>query len=292
MKTKRNRIWIFLFILPTVVLFGVIFAYSLMNLVYTSFYDWAIGWDMVFIGFDNYRRLFQTRDFIAAINNTLIWVALQTTVHVFIGLVVALILFKRQFYWKFVRTAYMLPNIISSAALGMLWMLLFNAHFGGVNNLIRLLGFEDFNHNWFMHHSTAFWAVSMIWLPYAAVVTILILSEITAIDESIFEAAKIDGASDFKLNVYILVPLLRNILATCMILAATSTLQRMDIIFMTTRGGPGNRTLNMAFYVYRTAMVDNNFGLANAAGTLMVLFGSLLIGLIFWLFKMGKSQTN
>ena len=289
---KKNIKWLIIFLLPTLALFVLVFVASLVRLVHTSFFDWTLGYDMEFSGFANYFQLFKTRDFLAAAKNTLIWVVLQSTVHVFIGLLVALILFKKQFYWKFIRTVYMFPNIICSAALGMLYLCILNPEFGGVNRLVRSLGFTDFAQNWFMDFRTAFLSVTMTWLPYAAVVTILILAEIAAIEESVIESAKIDGASDLKINLYIIIPMLRNVLATCVIMAATSMLQKMDVLYMTTQGGPGNHTLNMAYYIYRTALVDNNFGLANAAGTVMVLFGIVLVMILSRVFRIGTSNIS
>lgn len=287
---KKNGFWIAIFLIPTLLLFALIFAASLATLIKTSFDQWMVGQKTSFVGFENYKNLFfNDPDFWTATKNTLIWVILQSTLHVLIGLVVALILSRKEFYWKFTRTVYMIPNIISSAAFGMLYLSLLNPEFGGLNQLIRFIGFKDFGINWFMDYSTSFFAVTMTWLPYAAVVTILVLSEMAAIPDSIFESAKIDGATEFKTNIYITIPMLKNILGTCVIVAATSMLQKMDIIFMTTSGGPGNNTLNLPFYIYRTALVDNNFGYANTIGTVLVVFGIFMIAAVYKLFRMGNS---
>lgn len=287
---KIQKKWLIVFLLPATALFIFIYAVPLVMLVATSFTDWVVASRPVFNGLENYIRLFaQDKQFLRAGWNTIIWMILQSTVHVGIGVLTALILERKRFYWKFVRTVYMFPNIISSAAIGMMFVMILNPSFGAVNSLLHILGFENLP-NWFMDPRTAFWAVTFTWLPYAATVTILVMAEMTSMDSSIMEAAKIDGATEFQTNVYIVLPLMKNIIGTSTILAATSMLQKVDIIMMTSRGGPGDRTLNLPMYVYNTAFTSNNFGLANTAGIIMILLGLLAVSIINKVFGMNKKE--
>lgn len=256
----------------------------------SSFTQWRLASKTEFVGLGNYINLFTDSDFLKALSNTAIWTLLQSTVHIFIGVTFALILAKKEFYWKFARTAYMVPNIICSAAIGMVYLSIFNPKFGAVNSIIRALGVEDFSQNWFMDYSSAFFTVTMTWLPFAGIVSILVLAEIGAIPESILESAKIDGANDFKTNIYIVLPLLKNIIGTCVIVAATSMLKNFDIIFMTTNGGPENTTLNLPLYIYKTSMLENNYGYANTIGAFLILFGIIMLVAINKIFKMGQSD--
>lgn len=288
---SKNKRYITLFLLPTVALFIMIYAVSLVILSGTSFTEWSAGRKPAFTGLDNYIQLFSSdSDFRKSALNTGIWVVLQSTIHVAIGTLFAIILSMKEFYWKFARTVYMFPNIISGAAVGMLFLCMLNPDFGAVNSIARLFGNTDYAQNWFMDYATAFFSVTMTWLPYAAVVTILILAEIAAIPESLYESARIDGASTFKINLYIILPMLRNIIGTCVILSGTSMLQKMDIILMTTGGGPGNETMNLPIYIYKTALMDNNFGYSNAVGVLLIGFGLMFVLLCRNLFRIGSSQ--
>lgn len=288
MKARKSILT--LFVLPASILFLFIFGQSLVVLFGTSFTQWAIGTKPVFIGFGNYISLLGDADFKRAFLNTVIWILLQSTVHVLIGLLVALILARQKFYWKFIRTVYMLPNIVSAAAVGIMFTILLNPQFGIVNELIRHMGFTDFNQNWFMDKDTAFWAVTIIWLPYAATVTILTLAEINAIDPAIMEAAKVDGANEWQINTRVILPMLRNIIGTGVMLAATSMLQKIDTLMMTTQGGPLNYTLNMPLYIYQTALTNNDFGRANAAGVYLIILGFITVILINRIFRLGKSD--
>ncbi|NQX44735.1 sugar ABC transporter permease [Paenibacillus tritici] len=289
---RKNRGYITLFLLPTVLLFILVYAVSLVMLFGTSFTEWSAGRSPVFIGLTNYIKLFtDDADFRQSALNTGIWVVLQSTIHVAIGTLFAIILSMKEFYWKFARTVYMFPNIISGAAVGMLFLCMLNPDFGAVNSIARLFGNADYSQNWFMDYATAFFSVTMTWLPYAAVVTILILAEIAAIPESLYESARIDGASTLKINLYIVIPMLRNIIGTCVILSGTSMLQKMDIILMTTGGGPGNETMNLPIYIYKTALMDNNFGYSNSVGVFLIGFGLIFVLLCRNLFRIGSSQN-
>jgi raffinose/stachyose/melibiose transport system permease protein len=290
--TKNNRLNITLFLLPTILLFLVVYAVSLVILISSSFTDWSLGNKAAFNGLENYIKMFvHDADFTQSLVNTVLWIALQSTIHVIIGIVFALILAKKEFYWKFARTVFMIPNIISGAAVGMLFLCILNPQFGVVNSIIRLFGNKDYSQNWFMDYSTAFFSVTMTWLPYAAVVSILILAEIAAISKSVFESAKMDGANDFQTNIYIVIPMLRNIIGTCVMLAGINMVQRLDIIMMTTGGGPGNVTLNLPVYIYKTALIENNFSYANTLSVFLIGLGMVFILIIQRLFKIGNSYV-
>lgn len=286
--TKKKK-WIVIFLAPGLLLFVFIFLISIVQLGVTSFTDWTIGTDPVFSGLKNYIYLFtEDTEFQQSIINTLIWILLQSTVHVCIGTTLALILRKRKWYTNFMRGVFMIPNIISSAALGMLFLCIMNPQFGMVNNIIRMVTGTDFSQNWFLGADTAFFSVTLTWLPYAGLVTILVMAEMASIPEDIYEAARVDGATDFQIDIKIVLPLMRNIIGTATVLAATSMLQKLDIIMMTTNGGPAGKTMNMPMYLYQTALTDNNYGLANAQGVILIAIGLVVVGLIRGIYRMDK----
>ncbi|MCR4778514.1 MAG: sugar ABC transporter permease, partial [Lachnospiraceae bacterium] len=189
-----------------------------------------------------------------------------------------------------VRAIFFIPNVISSAALGMLFLCIMNPQYGLVNTLVTKISGNTFSQNWFMDPKTAFLSVTMTWLPYAGLVTILVMAEMSSISEDIYEAAKIDGASLFQTDIYVVLPLMKNIIGTSVVLAATSMLQKLDIIMMTTQGGPGSKTMNMPMYIYKTVFTNNNYGLANAQGVLLIILGVLALRIIRGLFKMDKKE--
>lgn len=288
-RNDHKKRWIVIFLFPGAVLFLFVYLVSIVNVFGTSFTGWRIGQSIRFNGLGNYISLFGSAKFGKALSINLIWILLQSTIHVAIGIVFALVTVRKRWYSKVSQTIFMLPNILSSAALGMLFYNIFNPMYGPVNKIIQLFGNKDFNINWFANSRTAFFAVTMTWLPFAAVIAILAAAELAAISEDIFEAAIIDGAGEFQMNWYIKLPLLKNAIGTGTILAATSMLQKMDILIMTSNGGPGNETMNLPLLIYLTAMQDNNFGLANACGVILILIGLASIGIINRIYQMNEA---
>ncbi len=287
----NRKKWAVLFLLPGILLFAFVFLGSLVVLFTTSFTDWAIGRKITFVGLKYSIDLFTgDKTFIESVKNTAIWIGLQSTFHVFTGTVVALILAKNKWYSSPVRAIFFIPNVISSAALGMLFLCIMNPQYGLVNTLVTKISGNTFSQNWFMDPKTAFLSVTMTWLPYAGLVTILVMAEMSSISEDIYEAAKIDGASLFQTDIYVVLPLMKNIIGTSVVLAATSMLQKLDIIMMTTQGGPGSKTMNMPMYIYKTVFTNNNYGLANAQGVLLIILGVLALRIIRGLFKMDKKE--
>ena len=171
----------------------------------------------------------------------------------------------------------------------MLFVMLLNPSFGIVNKGLEALGFQNLP-NWFSNSSTAFFAVTITWLPFAATVTILVMAEMTSLDVSILEAAKVDGATEFQTTIRIILPLMKNIIGTTTVLGATSMLQKLDILMMTTKGGPGDVTLNLPYFVYNTAFSAKQFGLANSVGVLMIIMGLIVVGIINRIYRVRKQD--
>jgi raffinose/stachyose/melibiose transport system permease protein len=290
---KKNKVWIILFLIPSILLFVVIFAYPLSNVFYTSLLkSTATSSKTYFNGLQNYIYLF-TKDkaFKAALINTSVWMLLQSTIHVFFGVVVALILSKKIRGWKFARAAFMIPNIISAAALGMLFMNILNPQIGFVNSFMKLIGWENFNVNWFADRSTAFFSVTTTWILYAGLICLLVMSEIGAIPDTVYESAKIDGANELQMDLYITLPNLKNIIGTGVIIAATSMITQFDLIYITTGGGPSNKTLNLGLYLYKVSNLEGNFGVSSAIGVTQIILGLIAVFFISKIFKIDEEHV-
>lgn len=293
MRTKNKGVWIALFTIPCMVLFALVYAAPIVTVAYTAFCDYSVFSGPVFTGLKNFVTIFSDEDFLAAIKNTLVWVVLQSTIHVSLGLIMALVLRRKPRGWKFVRTAYMIPNIIPTAATGVMFTLLLNPTFGIVQPVLDLLGIKvSMTPNLFGNSRYTFWTVTMTWILYSGFNTIIFLAEMGAIDKEIYEAARVDGAKPWQLDRYITLPLMKNIFGTCVTLASVAMVSQFDIIYMTTKGGPGNSTLNLPIYLYKAATLENNYGKANAVGVVQIVIGLLLVVLIQRLFAQKKEKME
>lgn len=288
----KQGLIIFLFLLPTLIMFGLVYLWPLILSIISSFCRWNGFEAMQFIGFNNYIELFQDDDFLAALKNTLIWALCAAFIHVPWGVLVALVLSKKMRGWKFVRSSFMIPNIISQSGMALLFMFIFKPDAGILNSIIRVFAGDDFNINWLYDKRTALFSLTQMWLWFAAVITLITIAELLSISPELYEAAKIDGANVWQIDFYINIPLLRNIIGTGMIVAITSVFKMFDIIYMTTNGGPGNATINLAVMSVNAIVVQNRYGYANAIGVMMLLMGVAVMLLIQKGMKTDRSTAD
>ena len=292
MNTKNQKIWIFLFTIPCMILFALVYAAPIITVFYTSLCDYTAFNSPAFQGIKNFITIFSDSDFICSIRNTLLWVVLQSTIHVGVGLAMALVLRRKPKGWKFARTAYMIPNIIPTAATGVMFTLLLNPMFGIVKPIMDFLGIDyAMVPNLFGNSRYAFWTVTATWIFYSGFNTIIFLAEMGAVSKEIYEAAAIDGATPWQADRYITLPLMRNVCGTCVTLASVAMVSQFDIIYMTTKGGPGTSTLNLPIYLYKAATLENNYGKANAVGVVQIIIGITLVILIKGLFREKKEAA-
>ena len=274
------------------ILFALVYAAPIITVFYTSLCDYTAFNSPAFQGIKNFITIFSDSDFICSIRNTLLWVVLQSTIHVGVGLAMALVLRRKPKGWKFARTAYMIPNIIPTAATGVMFTLLLNPMFGIVKPIMDFLGIDyAIVPNLFGNSRYAFWTVTATWIFYSGFNTIIFLAEMGAVSKEIYEAAAIDGATPWQADRYITLPLMRNVCGTCVTLASVAMVSQFDIIYMTTKGGPGTSTLNLPIYLYKAATLENNYGKANAVGVVQILIGITLVILIKGLFREKKEAA-
>lgn len=293
MSIRNKKKWIVLFILPCMLLFCLVYAAPIIMVLYTSLCNYTVSTSPVLLGLNNFQEIFQDEAFRISIVNTLKWVLIQSTFYVTLGLVMALVLRRKPKGWKIVRTAYMIPNIIPTAATGVMFMLLLNPTFGMLKPVYEFLGMDArYIVNLFGNSRYAFWTVTATWVFYSGFNTIIFLAEMGAIDKEIYEAAVVDGASPWQLDRYITIPLMKNIFGTCVTLASVAMVSQFDIIYMTTKGGPGTATLNLPTYLYKIVTLENNYGKANAVGVIQIALGLTLVILIQQLFKDRKERKE
>ena len=277
MITQFHRGLVIAFLLPTALVFLVFYAAPIAILVSTSFTDWR-GFDTPrFIGLGNYIALLSDEAFVTSVRNSILWGLLAAFVHVPFGILVALLINRHPFGHRFVRSVTLLPNLIAPAALALMYVLLFNPGIGAINQTIRL-GFPDFRVNWFFEPLPAFIAVSSTWLFYSGVITLIALAELSSVPEELFDAARVDGASETQVDWHIRLPFLRSAYAVGVIIAVTSVFKLFESVYLTTKGGPGNETMSLGLLIFNEANTRYHYGYANAIGVILAIMGFL----VFW----------
>lgn len=288
-KTKSEIAWMILFLLPAVVLFTAFFIYPVGYVVVTSLMKWDGMSSPEFVGLRNYYTILNEDVFRTSIKNNVIWAFAGGFIQVPLAILVALLLARKPRGWKVFRTIYFFPNIISGVALAMMWAAIYNSEYGVLNALLKLMGLGHLEKNWLGDLNATFPALIIYWLFYIGYFMVIILAEVSSIPETYYEAASIDGASKFKQDLFITLPLIKGSIATCMTLAMIYGLRQFEQVYMLTNGGPANTTSVMVLFLYKQ-LQNYRYGLANASAVVLILIGSVVIISIKKIFNAEKYQ--
>lgn len=284
---KRNFKWIYLFLLPTVIIFAMFYIQPICVMVYTSFTKWDGFNAPEFNGFRNYIRVFTNSAASKSLWNLLWWSVIAMTLHAGFGVLVAFVLFYKPVGWKFTRAVFMIPNVISGAAWALIYRFVFNDQVGILNPVIRAVN-PNFHVQWFYQSPYAFWAITFTWLFYAVIVTLIVLNDLMAIPEEMLEAARLDGCNGFQLLTRVQLPLCRISIGTSVLCSITSRISMYEAIALTTEGGPGDDTMSLSVLLVR-AISDYQYGFANAIGLVMFIFGLIVMLVVNRAFRMGDT---
>jgi raffinose/stachyose/melibiose transport system permease protein len=278
-RSGQQWVWILVFLLPALVLFAMYFVYPLGFVFVTSTLEWNGVAAPEFVGLRNYIDNFGSRSFQFSIRNNFIWLASLAIVQIGLAAAVAMILARQPRGWRFFRTVYFLPNVISQVAIAMMWAALYNAEYGAINQFLELVGLENLTRNWLGEIGTALPSILIQQVFYIGYFMIIILASTMSIPESYYQAAQIDGANVWQQEIHITLPMIRSILVTSMTLAAAYGLRHFEATFLLTDGGPAHRTSVLGIQLYRmTSALD--YGHANAVGGTLVVLGLIVITLI------------
>ncbi len=273
----RHGLGIGVFLAPVLILYGAFFVYPLIFIGLTSMMEWTGISKAQYVGFGNFKRLFSDATFLLGIRNNFIWAFASGFIQIPLATLVALILARKVRFWKFLRTLYFLPNVISAVALAMLWKAIYNPVYGLLNGLLSLAGLQP--HNWLGDTGTALPAVIAQSVVYIGYFMIIILAAITSIPESLYEAAEIDGASVLQQTFRITLPMITGTLVTSITLAMAYGMRHFEATFLMTGGGPAHATTTMGIQLYNK-MDAFRYGEASAIGAILILLGTVLIVLI------------
>ena len=268
----------YLFLTPTLILMAVFSYYAIVNALVTSFTDATFGLKSNWVHFSNYVRAFRDEVFLTALRNQLFITAAAVFNSVFFPLVASEMIYflKRKRVRNAVKTAFVLPMLVPSIVIILMWKYLFNPNFG-FNTILRAMGLGHYATNWLNNSQTALACVILIGFPFVSGMYFLIFhTGLNMIGSELYEAARIDGATTFQIVRYIHIPGLKPYLKTVVTLSLISSLSGFGNVFATTGGGPGFTTMIPALQMYQQAFGDGKFGYASALGVLLMLVIVLL----------------
>lgn len=226
--------------------------------------------DRPFIGFENYTRLLEDPDYWRSLFLSGKFLVITIVIIVILGMGAALLLNQRIKLRAFFRSLFMLPWVISMVATGLIFRWLFDENTGLINYLLSLFALGKIE--WLSSPSMAFWVlvIAQVWKlsPFCMVI---LLAGLQSIPQEYYEAASIDGANWRSRFRFITLPFIKSQILVVVVLLTLTTFNMVDLVYVVTKGGPGNATQLISYYMYKQAFEYVNMGYASSIAITLLL---------------------
>lgn len=288
-RIYKNKKIIIFFLIPAFIFMLVFLYYPFVRNIINSFqhikYMGTASGEWNNPVFKNYINIFKDPKMLLALKNTGIMIVATIVGEVGIALILALLVSNIKKGSGFFRVVYFFPIVVSATALGLLFNLIFLYDKGMINQFLQFIGVLDASKNqlidWKASHSIMTMLIPVVW-QYVGFYFVILLTGLSGITMDLYEAAAIDGASKLQRVRYITIPLLRNSICTCVVLAVTGALKVFDLPWTMFPGGMADTWLT-GTYMYSNVYSDVDY--ASAIGVVIVLIGVVLSFVVNRLFK-------
>jgi len=287
-----NKKTITALVLPGLLVMLFAIAVPLVISVVLSFVSWTGFGSMKFVGLENYARLMQDSLFWRSLFNVFLLIIVTVLFqNVFAFLIASFLTKISEKYSRVLRTIYFIPATLSLVVVTRLWVHIYHPSYGMLNKIIQFFGIEGFEHAWLGSTDTAIWAVIwiIIWQGFGWAIMFL-YGGLMTVPKELEEAALVDGANKLQLQLHVILPCMMPIIKSVMIIIVISSFKQMEMIFLSTEGGPGGTTQFLAVYLYLRAFRFGEFGYGNAISILFVLIAVLVTIFIQRIFKKTTEQ--
>lgn len=255
--------WIFLALVVLIPFFYGVYI-SFLNINLASFLPPS------FVGFDNYQTVLAASETWSTLRITLVITFIGLLTQIPIGILLALVLHENLRGTKIFRSILITPMLLTPVAVGLTYRFMFDTDLGVINWALGSIGIEKVN--WLGSQTSALFAIIIVdsWqsIPF---VMLLVLAALTAISPSLYEAARVDGASASQIFRRITLPLITPTLLVITMIKIMDFLKLFDTLFILTRGGPGNATTTLGLWTYKTGFVFLEFSRAAALGVIITI---------------------
>lgn len=269
----------FVFILPALIGTIIFIIIPVICSFGLSFAKWDLLNPITFVGFDNYKTIFNDSIFYKILINTVVFAVSTSVFGVIIPLILAAIINSKIRGAEFYKTAYFLPFITPMIVIGIVWQWIFDPNIGLLNTFLHI------HINWLYDTNYAMPALIIVsvW-KLIGYNMIIFLASLSGISQSLFEAAKIDGANSYQIFKNVTIPMLSPTIFFVVIITAISSFQVFDLIYLMTEGGPLDSTNVLVYAIYKNAFEYFNAGKASAIAYVLFLI-ILVLTLLQWNFR-------
>jgi raffinose/stachyose/melibiose transport system permease protein len=289
MRARSARVSGWLFIAPALTAYGLFVLWPLVNTVRYSLYSWDGVAPATWVGLDNYRTVFTDSQLLTVLEHAFQLIIYFTGIPVVLGLVVASVMRRvaTPRVGSAARTVLFLPQVVPLVAAGIAWSWVLSTS-GVVNQALSAIGLGGITRAWLGDFGTALPAVGVIgaWV-LLGLCTVLLLAGMTKIDPELYEAAQLDGAGPVREFLAITLPSLRHEIGVCVTVTVIAALSAFDIVYISTRGGPGDATMVPGLQIYQLAFFNREVGLASALAVVLMVLVLLCVLPIQWVTRRG-----
>ncbi|NQT61236.1 MAG: sugar ABC transporter permease [Bacteroidetes bacterium] len=282
-KTKRTIIP-YVYIFPTMILLTILMLIPMASVLRYSVLDNVImNKNPVFVGIENYKTVLTNDVFLISLRNTLYFTFMSVIFHLLVGLVFAMLLNAKvlpTIVKSLSRVVYILPWVFTATIIAIIWRLILNPS-GIINYFLQFFNIIDTNIEWLSSSAVALHALTFIniWAGYPFYMVSL-LAGLQGIPNELYEAATIDGVTEFQKFLHITIPQLRPIIISISMLDYIWTMQVFPLVWMTTGGGPIYATEVLGTYTYKLAFSTYKFSLASTSA-IIILVLSMVVALFY-----------
>ncbi len=260
---KRTALF---FAVPAVVYHALFVTVPALTTIYMAFFDWNGLSKGKFIGLENFREIF-TRDavFFRALGNNLKWLVFFLIVPTLLGLLVGMLVTRQKKGQLVYRATFFLPYVLSSVVAGKIWINLFSPYFG-INKMFKIMGWERLSKVlWLGDTKIALFTVAFVdnW-HYWGFMMVLMIAALHQVDNSLYEAIRVEGANKFQEFLHVTIPGIAPTLVFAVMTTMMWSFTTFDYIWVMTKGGPGQATEILATWIYKNAFINYRAGYANA----------------------------
>ena len=282
MHTLRGaKLAIFIGLLPALIIYLGIAIVPIGLSMYYSLMDWSGIGAMEFIGFKNFSRILTDDIFWLSVKNNIIIMVTGLVGQIPLGLLLALLLNRGLKASGFFRTIGFMPVVISSVMVSLIWGMIYNTEYGMLNNLLALLGLEDWQQNWLGDDRLSMLSISIAYIwQNCGLYMVIFLAALQNIPDEVNEAAELDGATGLKRTFHITIPMIRSTLMVGVVYSISNSFRVFDLIQILTGGGPAHQTEVMTIYMYNGAFMNMRFGYGSAVSILILVFSLVVISVI------------
>jgi raffinose/stachyose/melibiose transport system permease protein len=281
-----------LFVAPALAAYAVFVLWPLVQTFKYSLYQWDGVLPARWVGLDNFKTVFSDHQLLGVLGHAFQLIVFFSGIPVALGLVVAAVMRRvaSRRVSTVARAVLFLPQVVPLVAAGIAWSWVLSST-GVVNQALKAVGLGGVTRAWLGDFGTALPAVGVIgaWV-LLGLCTVLLLAGMSKIDPTLYEAAQLDGAGPVREFVSITLPSLRQEIGVCVTVTVIAALSAFDIVYISTRGGPGTQTMVPGLEIYQLAFFNREVGLASALAVVLMMLVLVCILPIQWLTRKGTYQ--